>query len=210
MNQKMPSDSTKKKKRPLRSNNFLEALRDLGSGVVDSAVHDVAGGLAGSAFDQISGQKKSGDLRPDQSIELNQAAPQEPRIEKSPRQFQQEYLDIRHQERVVYKQAEQETRLQISAVIEELKKLSLSTKKLAKEVDVASHQVTEPGAYHLNFFERLRQTLIVLRKQIDNSATWLSAFNQRGKKRSYYWGQVQKSGSKFMLSQERYMSTQAG
>jgi len=68
----------------------------------------------------------------------------------------------------------------------------------------------EPGVYHLNFFERPKQAIIIFRKKIEDSASWLALFNQRAKKRGYYWTQFKKSGTKFLLSQERYMATQAG
>lgn len=215
MNQKTGQDFKRGKRRPFKPNNFLEALRDLGSDVVDTAVDDVVGGFAETAFNQIVGQKKSGELKPNQAVDLKKPTQNSSEFYQEKKeqfqQFQQEFLDIRHQERLIFKRTEQETKLQIAAVIEELKKLSLSTKNLAKEVEIAATQVpVEPGIYHVNFFERLRQTLIFLKQKIDESATWLAAFNSRSKKRNYYWNQFKKSGTKFLLSQERYMSTQAG
>lgn len=186
-----------KKKLP-KTDSFLEALRDLGTGIPQEA------------FNQITG-RKSGELKPNQTLNLDQLTKIEERQEKQTRQFLQEFLDIRHQERLVWTKKEEDTRLQIAAVLEELKKLASATKDLAKEADIAAKQVpVEPGVYHLSFFERLRETLILLRKRIEESATWLAAFNQKAKRRNYYWAQVRKSGTKFMLSQERYMATQAG
>jgi hypothetical protein len=212
MAQNMKPDPQKKKKRPVKLNNPVEAIRDLGGNVVDSAVQDVGKGVAETAFNQIAGRQMSGDLEPNQTLDIQKEAQDASQKTENLRQgFYQEFLDIRRQERQISVQVEQETKLQIAAVLEELKQISFSTKKLAKEVKVASEQVpADPGVYHINFFERLRKTLVFLRKKIDESATWLSAFNQRSKKRNYYWGQVKKSGGKFMLSQERYMATQAG
>lgn len=184
-----PKNNHNKKKSP-KGDSFLEALRDLGGGVVDSM---------------------AGELKPNQPLNLNQLTRVEEKQERQARQFQQEFLDIRQQERLVWTRKEQDTKLQIAAILEELKKLASATKNLTKEVDVAAKQVpVEPGVYHLSFFEKLRETLVLLRKRIEESATWLSAFNQKAKKRNFYWAQVRKSGTKFMLSQERYMATQAG
>lgn len=208
----MASDTRKSKRKTAYNNNFLEALRDLGGGLVDSTV-DLGGGLIKDAFDQVSGRQTGGELQPDQALDLQKARSetQTEDLNRQSREFYQDYLDIRKEERLIYSRVEQETKLQVAAVLEELKKLALSTKNLAKEVEVAAHQVpVNPGSYHLNFFEKLRETLILLKKRIDESATWLSAFNQRSKRRNYYWNQFKKSGSKFLLSQERYMSTQAG
>lgn len=188
------------KKRLTNSDSFLEALRDLGSGITDSIARDVIQGVPEEAFKQISG-RKSGELKPNKPLFLSETR----------ESFSQDFLDIRRQERLIWSQKEQQTKLQIAAILEELKKLTQTTKNLAKEVEVASQQVpVEPGVYHVSFFEKLRQTLILFRKKIEESVTWLSAFNQKAKKRNFYWAQVRKSGTKFMLSQERYMATQAG
>lgn len=172
------------RKQVANTDGFLEALRNLGTVAPDSL-------------------GKAGELKPNEAINLNELKPI--------RQFQQDFLNIRKQEKLIWTRAEQETKLQISALIQELKKIAESTKELAKEVQIAAVQVpVEPGSYHLSFFENLRQTILLFRKQIQESASWLGAFNQKAKKRNFYWGQVRKSGTKFMLSSERYMATQAG
>lgn len=196
-----------KKKKPVLTDNFLEKLRELGSGVGDSVIEDVIEGIPSTAVDQITGRKRSGTLKPNETLSLEEAQEQE----QSRRRLSREFFRVRQEERLVFKQEEQKTRLQIKAIQEELKKLVESTKDLVKEVEVASKlEPVEPGVYHLNFFERLKQAIIIFRKKIEDSASWLSLFNQRAKKRGYYWTQFKKSGTKFLLSQERYMATQAG
>lgn len=200
-------DKKTKKKRPVLTDNFLEKLRELGEGVSDSVVEDVVEGIPSTAADQVFGGKRSGTLKPNEALSLDEIKERE----QFRRQLNREFFRIRQEERLVFKQEEQKTRLQIKAIQEELKKLVESTKDLAKEVEIASKlEPVEPGVYHLNFFERLKQTIVTLRKKIEDSATWLSLFNQRAKRRNYYWAQVRKSGTKFMLSAERYMATQAG
>lgn len=201
-------DKTKsKRKRPVSSDNFLEKLRELGEGLGDSVAQDVIEGVPSTAADQILGRKKSGTLKPNEALSLDEIKERE----QFRHQLNKEFFRIRQEERLVFKQEEQKTRLQIKAIQEELKKLVESTKYLAKEVEIASKlEPVEPGVYHLNFFERLKQAIITFRKKIEDSASWLSLFNQRAKRRSYYWSQVRKSGTKFMLSAERYTATQAG
>jgi len=197
------------KKRPLSTDSFLEALRNLGGGVVDSATNDVVKGIPQEALNQITG-KKSGELKAGEELDFRKLVTEE-KVEIFPSSFTQDFLDIRHQERTIWKQEEEKVQLQIAAILEELKKLVLATKNLAKEAKVTSEQApVNPGEYHISFFEKLRQTLILIRKRIENSATWLAAFNQRVKRRNFYWAQVRKAGTKFMLSQERYMATQVG
>jgi hypothetical protein len=203
----------KRKTRPIRSDSFLEALRDLGSGFVDSATHDLAEGLAESAAGQIIGQPKRnfGNLAPNEALDLTKIRSQEAPKESVRQPLVQEFADLRRQEKMIFTRKEQEVKLQIKAIQEELRKLAESTEGLAQEVKVATMQVSvEPGVYHLTFLESLRQLIELFRKRVENSKSWLSLANHRAKKRSYYWSQVGQSGTKFMLSQERYMATQAG
>ena len=194
----MASNKKSSKKKGI-SDNFLEVLRELGEGTIDTTV------------DQITGRKRSGELKPDETIELEQFARETVEREKFTQEFEQEILGLRHREKLVYTKEQQEIKLQIKAIQDELKKLAESTQGLAKEVEIAAKQVpVEPGVYHLTFFEKLRQIIIQFRQRIEDSRTWLAASNQRAKRRNYYWSQVKKSGTKFMLSAERYMSTQAG
>lgn len=196
-----------KNKRPIVADNFIEKLRELGSGMGDSLTQDIVEGLPSTAIDQLTGRKKSGTLKPNETLSLEKSQEQERRK----RQLNRELFRVHQEERLVFKQTEQKTQLQIQAIREELKKLAESTKELVKEVEIAAKAApVEPGVYHLNFLERLKQTIILFRKRIEESASWLALFNQRKKKRGYYWNQFKKSGTKFMLSQERYMATQAG
>lgn len=215
MDKKMGVNKKRNKKRPISSDNFLEALRDLGSDVIDSTIHDVVEGTAESAVDQIRGrkpEKASGTLSPNETIDLGKITSREEETrERLRRQFTQEHADLRRQEKLLFTRQEQEVKLQIKAIQEELKKLAESTQGLAEEVKVATMQASvEPGVYHLTFLERLKQAIQFFRKGIEDSKTWLALANQRAKKRSYYWAQVRKSGTKFMLSSERYMATSAG
>ena len=115
------------------------------------------------------------------------------------------------EERLVFHRKQEEAKLQIKAVQEELKKLADASQGLSQEIKKATFTATvEPGTYHDNFFDRIRRLIQLARKKISESKSWLETFNHRAKKRSHYWFNVKKSGTKFMLSQERYMSTQVG
>lgn len=198
INKTKTSPRNDRKNRVANSDSFLEALRDLG------------GGIAQEALSQITGNK-TGELKPNQPLNLDQIKTKENQNENQNVSFQQDFLDIRKQEKLIWTRKQQETELQIKALIAELKKLAQVTTQLAKEVTIAAHQVpVEPGTYHVSFFEKLRVTILLLKQHIEQAASWLSASNQKAKKRNYYWSQFRKSGTKFMLSQERYMSTQAG
>jgi len=200
---KMARNQKGNQKKLPANDSFLEALRNLGGEVVNSMNQDIFKKIPQEAINQIVG-KKSGELKAGEELDFK-------KIETLPTSFSQDFLDIRRQERIVWRQEEEKVRLQITAILEELKKLAAATKNLAQETEIATEQIPpQPGEYHLSFFEKLRQTLILIRKRVENSATWLATFNQRAKRRNFYWGQVRKTGTKFMLSQERYMATQVG
>jgi len=194
------SKKINQKKRVSSTDSFLEGLRNLGEELLDSTVNDAAKGFPQEVINQIIG-KKSGELKAGEELDFKKLTTEE-KVETFPPSFSQDFLDIRHQERIIWKQEEEKVRFQIAAILEELKKLSTATKNLAKEAKVASEQVpVNPGEYHISFFEKLRQALILIRKRVENSVTWLATFNQRAKKRNFYWAQVRKAGTKFMLSQ---------
>lgn len=205
----------KSKKTTTKATNFIEALKDLGSSVKRQA-KDVTLGTSRGVVNQIFGtprppvEPQKGELSPDKPFNF------EDFLKSRERQVafreKQRYERRLREERMVYHRKEEEAKLQIKAIQEELKKLTEATKGLSQEVKKAVFtSVVEPGTYHLSFFDRIRRIIELARKQIAESKTWFETFNQRKKrKQSYYWFQVKKSGTKFMLSQERYMATQVG
>lgn len=118
---------------------------------------------------------------------------------------------VHKQEITIFSTKEKQAQQQIKTLQEELTKLAQSVNNLRNEVKTAAIQtVVDPGTYHINFFEKLISFVKLLAKEAEDASTWVQMHNARGKKKSHYWGQVKKSGSKFLLSQERYMATQAG
>ncbi|MGB9911080.1 MAG: DUF5660 family protein [Microgenomates group bacterium] len=183
------------------TDSFLEALRELGKDIQNSAT-EAGKGLIEEAKNQLTGK---GEIYPNQPKTFQEE--KEPFVSPIRPEF-----TLSQQEKVLWNQEKQQVQIQIKAILEELKRLAQATQNLTKEVQVAASQPppVEPGKYHLSFFEKLRETLKLLRQRVENSVTWLQAFNQRKKIRNYYWAQVRKAGTKFMLSQERYMATQVG
>ena len=201
-------DSNKpKSKTPVLTDNFIEQLRSLSKGVGQSMAKDVIGGIPETAYDQFARRQRSGTLRPNEDLTLSQSREQNP----SQQRLQQEVARVRQEERAVFKQKEQQAQLEVKAIQQELAKLVAVTKDLVDKIEIAAKvEPVNPGVYHLNFFEKLRQAIIIFRKRVEESADWLALFNQRSKRKGHYWNQFKKSGTKFLLSQERYMSTQAG
>lgn len=195
MNQKQ---STKK---PVIFSNdsVLESLRDVGAGVAKSVTTDVVGKSATDALSALFG----GPI---------------PRQAEQPREheFGGEAIapQIRRQEArpsaPMVRAEEQGIKEQIEAVRAELKALAASIKNLNQDIQKAVVEVpVDPGIYHLNFFDRLRGILKLMREQIDDSRSWLSMSTNR-KKKMGYWGMFKKHGTTFGLSHERNLATQAG
>ncbi|MBL7150541.1 hypothetical protein ISS86_01270 [Candidatus Microgenomates bacterium] len=190
---------------------FLENLKDLGGGIIRSAVEDVVKGTAEELAGQITGLKtkkvvEKGTLEQGQPLDL---AAREKEIREQERQsFERQ----KAHEKIAWTKEQQEVKFQIEALQQELKKLVNETEGLSREIKTAAVQaIVEPGTYHLNFFERLQKMIKLIRKKVQESKTWLVEWNSYSKrKRNVYWTQVKKSGTKYMLSSERYMSTQAG
>lgn len=214
---KATSGSKNKKSKIKKAQNFIEAFKDLGSGISGSVKSDVAKGLKDSAGNQIRSlfgggpkrNKSQGSLESGQSLDLKKAwQEREAQIRREERRFAQQR---RQEEKVVYSRKDEQIKLEVKAIRQELKNVAKQAGVMGQQLEKASfNAVVSPGTYHLNFFERLRQVLTELRKKLSESNTWLTACNKRVQKRSHYWRQVKKSGTKFMLSQERYMATQMG
>lgn len=202
-----------KKPTPYQSDTFFEAFRELGRQTSKSGV-DALSDIGSDVVSQVlpGAQPRgsiSGELRPNEAVSLE--AELRRREAEAVRSERAHLQKVRRQEQLVFSRKERELRRQIEAIQEELRKIISEASDFASEMEVAVEQtVVEPGVYHLNFFERLRQLIVLLRRKIVDSRTWMHTVNQRASKRSYFWAQVGRSGTKFLLSQERYMSTQAG
>lgn len=192
---------SKKKTTHYKNDNVLEALGSVPTSVGGSTVAEF--GKIGSDIvsSLLGGMPKSGELQPNQSIELG---------EKTPEPVAAPPMRVETQHRPNADTIEMETRQQLEMIRTELKSLIASLKNLHTEVQSAvSQDVVNPGIYHLNFYEQLRTFIKVLREQVEDSRTWLASFNTR-KKKMGYWGMYKKHGTTFGLSNERSLATSAG
>jgi len=198
----MMQSGSKKKQTHYKNDNVLEALSSVPSSVGSNTVSEV--GKIGSDIvaSLLGSTPRSGDLEPNQVIELGGKQPEQAgaspvyRVEAQPRPN----MDV----------IEMETKKQVDAIRAELKALMASLKNLHQEVaTTVAQEVVNPGVYHINFYEQLRTFIKVLRQQIEDSRTWLAAFSAR-KKKMGYWGMLKKHGTTFGLSNERSLATSAG
>lgn len=180
------------------ANSVIETMRDVSSGVAKTVVKDVIGKIATDALTTIfSSTPNSGELRPNEAISLT-AKETQPKVAAA---------RIESARRPYVRVEESDLKQKIDAVRGELKALAAAIKTLNQDVQKAIAEVpVDPGIYHLNFLDRIRGMMKILREQIEDSRSWLSLSTQRKKKKGY-WGMYKKHGTKFGLSSERSPST---
>jgi hypothetical protein len=193
MNPHFGNQSSKKKK-PQIKNNFLEAFKSIAQETVKT--------VAAEPGKIISKALGGGELKPNQAVEVGKIwtekdtkLSQERRLSQ---QKEQEWQGLLVKEQQI-------VRMGLEQVRQELRKLVTSLGKLGKEVDKATFEApVNPGIYHQNLFEILKQTLKNMRLKADQSASWVAMYNQRSSKRQgVFWANFKKHGTKYALSGER-------
>ena len=201
--QPIPQSVQKKKQASYTNDSVLESLRDLGSGVTKTVTKDVIGRVASDALSSLFGQPTGGDFKPRQPV-----------VESFPDINPNRLSQVRRPE--VYKpfvadrREEPGVKEKVAEVRAQLVGLAATIKKFNRDVERAVEEIpARPGIYHLNFLERLRGVIMILKQQIEDSGSWLALWSQR-KQKKQYWGLYKKHGTSFGLSSERGVSTQAG
>jgi len=206
--------------------NPIEAIRDIGSSIVESAKNDFAKGLVTDLWDQMLGtevgkgnatHQTSGDLQEGQEISLNKKKSDQ-KAEKS-QEERKPYIEagwdytgeIIHAEKRISQTENRELSARVSEIMVEIKKLANSSKELEvtfREITVDQGPVN-PGKYHLNFFTWMLATIRSARMRVEDSKNWASLFaSKKGKKE--YWSLFKQHGTSFGLSGERTPATQTG
>jgi hypothetical protein len=198
--------------------NFLEALKESSQQrrptSFEEAFRANADQKAPASF--VDALKSSGAKQPttESQISITDNAEYEQKLEEEKK--------AREQERMLAKQQEEELFLRMKARQEEVKKeievIRDAILKIAKSLGAVGHEFEKaafqapanPGRYHVSFFAKLKETLELIKKRLDDSASWMHTMNNRAKKMPYFWTQVQKSGTKYQFSSERYMQMSAG
>jgi len=211
MNQLNPSPFASNNKKPTirRPVSFVEALKSIGGQTVNSLKNDVIKGTAQDVLNSVTGNYSSSEQRQGPDNAYNEWLRQkELNLEREARQ-RQRHKEI--QAVAIYDARQEEVKTKIKSLQSELKALADEIALLGSEVQNAVNaEIVNPGTYHVSYFDKLRKFIIYLRQQVSESNNWLSISSQRKSAQNAYWGGVKKGGTKFMLSQERYMATSAG
>lgn len=206
------TSSAKQKPTYRTSDSFIESLRSIGQSTTRQAKDATVGAVASQTRRLFGLSEIQAD---NQYPATAQAEIEWQRRENTIRAQERTHAQyLRDSEQTVYDQREQEIKLQINAVRQSLRELVASVGQVAQNIDTAiSQEITSPGTYHLNFFagllSRLKKIALLL-KNIHGSTHWKSLSQERKNAMQGYWGQVKKSGTKYMLSHERTAATQTG
>lgn len=203
--------ASNKTKRPApNSENFLEALRGLRNDMFSDVKTQVRQAVT-SDISEAFGLTPSGELRPQESISLSQMQPEQKTDTQMEMRIRANLAELTRQQEAFTTRQQAEIRSQIEAIKQEVVAFVKTAGEFTQELQVATMQLpAAPGKYHRNFFIHLRQVISSLRQKVESSRNWLAAANARSNKRGYYWGQVKSSGTKYMLSGERYMVMSTG
>lgn len=195
-----------KKPAPNRNHaSFIEALKGIGSQTASSLTKDVISGVSKNVLQDLTGSRLDSN-QPNTNSENSLDIETKIKHETLALQRHREINETK-----IFDQKEEEVKAKISAIKEQLQLLVQELAGMDKDLEKAiEEEIVSPGSYHLNFFEKLRKFLIDLRKRVADSANWLEVSSQRKAIQRGYWGNVKKSGTKYMLSQERTLATQAG
>jgi len=216
---------TKPKPKPYIDKNPIESVRNIGGSVVKSVGSDVVKGMTSDVWKQFLGfgesekqpaRELSGDLNEGQELDLTnlrQTQPQKEEVEKPTIQGGIDYVkEIIHGEKKIIYRHTQEMSAKIQEIIVELKRLASTSKELQIEFKEAAieQRVSNPGKYHISFFEWMLSVIKQARMKVEDSGAWLAASKGKHAKKQQYWNLFRKHGTSFGLSSERIVATQTG
>ena len=221
-NQTIRQKAANKKRRTV---NTVESLRDIGDTVkkplktvkndtIKSLNKDLFSKMPGDFMDQLFGPKPSesfsAEITAGESIEMkDMTAKKDEKHIQLENQIHYERR-LRREEQIKVERRSQELRIQLQAIMQEVVAVTENTTELAQELKIAAMQApVEPGVYHIIFFTNLLSFLKSFRKKIESAHVWLHAANKRAAKKGWV-ANYKKSGAKYLLSGEHYLSRNAG
>lgn len=198
--------SSPKPKSKLKATSFLEAFKENADRQpkISNQSADFLEAFKASAAN--SGAAPS-ELRPGNDFSVSEAfRAEEAKRQESDRRFKEIMMakqrEDEDRQRFLNKQKEVEK--QIESLRDAILKIAKSTQNFSSEVEKAAFEApVNPGKYHIGFFETLKSTLEIIKKRLDDSASWMQEFNKRKDRVPFFWAQFKKSGTKYMLSSER-------
>ncbi len=208
------ADPKKKSQLNVTRQNVLESLKDLGNSSISQG-GDLLKSTSEDFFRELVGferpkAKRSGEITAGESIQMTEVMSGKDEENKKLRLQINLERNLAADQNRLSEQKIQELRIQLQAITVEIGKVAASAGNLATQAEIAMVEVpSNPGVYHIIFFEKVLEFLQSFRKKIDQAATWLTASNKRAEKKNY-WATYKKKGSSFLLSPDHYLQRSAG
>lgn len=222
-----PGNSSSQK--PGQSDNFAKALLEAGGHAVESTMEagaemmsDALSSLLGTSShtskDNSTEQTSNQDVTSGNPFSRNNRNESLQNPDDQENEWKRREMRIlRHrevQQTDVYDARQVETQRKIEQLTNELEMLAKDlddTNRKAREAQIAVMQNTvNPGEYQIGMLEKLLKLVVMLRRSVGESASWLDAFNSRKSAQNSYWGQFHSQGTQWSMSQERSIATSVG
>lgn len=208
------ADTKKKAQQAIAKQNVLETLKGLGGGASDQ-MSDLLKGTSEDFIKELFGvpraqPKRSGELSAGESLQMSEVlSGKEEENKKLKAQINLE-RQMSAEEKRLNQEKTNQLKVQLQALTSEISKVAVSTENLAEAAQVAIVEApTDPGVYHIFFFENVLSFLHSFRKKIDQAAIWLNASNKRAEKKNY-WARYKKGRGSFLLAPDHYLQRSAG
>ena len=198
--------SSPKPKSKLRATSFLEAFKENADRQpkISNQSADFLEAFKASAANSAA---TSSELRPGNDFSVSEAfRAEESKKQEKDQRFREIMMAKQHEDedRQRFLNKQKEVEKQIESLRDAILKIAKSTQNFSSEVEKAAFEApVNPGKYHLGFFETLKRSLELIKKRLDDSASWMQEFNKRKDHVPFFWAQFKKSGTKYMLSSER-------
>lgn len=192
-----------------RATSFLEAFKENADRQpkISNQSSDFLEAFKASAANSRPVDALSSELRPGNDFSVSEAFKAEEAKKQENEQRFREVMMAKQREdedRQRFLNKQKEVEKQIGLLRDAILKIAKSTQNFSSEVEKAAFEApVNPGKYHLGFFEALKSTLEIIKKRLDDSASWMQEFNKRKDRVPFFWAQFKKSGTKYMLSSER-------
>ena len=158
---------------------------------------------------EISSDKKQvkvslkGILGLGQSIDINKDSHN---AEKQSQELSYGLNHLAQEQNILFDQHQKQLEKELSALREEIGKLSQATDNLEKDVaNIGFSNIPEASEYQLNFLSHIRVFIENFRKNISDAGLWIEAFAAKKKKRNLFWNNVnnkKKGGEQYLFSSE--------
>ncbi len=211
------ADKTSQKQKnlkTLRQANILETLKEFGGGTSKTFANDLVKETGSEFMRQLLGlaprRKFSGELERGQRLEPSKVLTGEYQEQEKARKQMRMEKRILEEQKIEIEKKNNQLRLQLHAITQELQKVVASTPKLTRQVEIASLTATNnPGIYHVLFLEKMLEFLRSYRKNIESASAWLTAANKKANKRNF-WNQYKVQKGSALLNPETYSQRSAG